>query len=126
MKSKFRPAPAPSLLPFLLRQPATATTYKMMSDSALADQATAVVEARIASVELGALLDGTPSTDYLVEVNRVLKGDILGSTLVVRVPGGVNPEGLGLKIWGAPRFAEGENAILFLRPPRTAPTASST
>jgi hypothetical protein len=36
--------------------------------------------------------------------------------VVVRVPGGVNPDGIGLKIWGAPRFAEGEGAILFLNP----------
>jgi len=88
----------------------------MMSDEALTDQASAVVDARIAGVEAAPIVDGPPSTDYLVEVSRVLKGDLSGSTVVVRVPGGVNPLGLGLKIWGAPKFAEGENAILFLRP----------
>ncbi len=114
MKSKSRLLPLLAL-PFLLRQPAAATTYKMMSDSALADQAQVVVEAKIASVSSAPLV-GKPSTDYLIEVNRVLKGDILGSTVMVRVPGGLDPQGLGLKIWGAPRFAEGENAILFLSP----------
>ncbi|HTG36269.1 MAG TPA: matrixin family metalloprotease [Thermoanaerobaculia bacterium] len=114
MKSKFRLLPLLAL-PFLFRQPATATTYQMMSDSALADQAPVVVEARISSVSSAPLI-GQPATDYLVEVNRVLKGDLPGSTVMVRVPGGLDPQGLGLKIWGAPRFAEGENAILFLGP----------
>ena len=114
MKSKSRLLPLLAL-PFLFRQPATATTYQMMSDSALADQAPVVVEARISSVSSAPLI-GQPATDYLVEVNRVLKGDLPGSTVMVRVPGGLDPQGLGLKIWGAPRFAEGENAILFLGP----------
>jgi hypothetical protein len=115
MKSKSRLLLPLLALPFLLRQPAAATTYQMMPDSALADQAPAVVEARIASVSPAPLV-GQPATDYLVEISRVLKGDLLGSTVVVRVPGGVDPEGLGLKIWGAPQFAEGEDALLFLRP----------
>jgi hypothetical protein len=102
-------------LPFLLRQPAAATTYMMMPDSALADQAAAVVDVKVVDVS-GAPLDGQPATDYLVEVNRVLKGSLFGSTFVVRVPGGVDPQGLGLKIWGAPQFAVGEEALLFLHP----------
>jgi hypothetical protein len=102
-------------LPLLLRQPAAATTYRMMPDSALADQAAAVVEVKVVDVS-SAPLDGQPATDYLVEVNRVLKGSLSGSTVVVRVPGGVDPQGLGLKIWGAPQFAKDEDALLFLRP----------
>ncbi len=115
MKSKLRPILPLLALPFLLRQPAAATTYRMMSDGALADQAVAVVEVKVVGVSSAPLV-GQPATDYLVEVDRALKGDLPGSTVVVRVPGGVDPEGLGLKIWGAPRFAEGEGAILFLRP----------
>jgi hypothetical protein len=102
-------------LPLLLRQPAAATTYMMMPDSALADQASTVVDVKVVDVS-GAPLAGQPATDYLVEVNRVLKGSLSGSTVVVRVPGGVDPEGLGLKIFGAPEFAAGEEALLFLRP----------
>jgi hypothetical protein len=115
MQSKLRLILPLLTLPFLLRQPATATTYMMMSDSALADQAAVVVEVKVASASSAPLV-GQPATDYLVEVNRVLKGDLPGSTVVVRVPGGLDPEGLGLKIWGAPQFAEGESAILFLHP----------
>jgi hypothetical protein len=118
MKSAFRSLSLALLaLPLALAaRPAAATTYMMMSDKALADQAAVVVDVKVVGVESAPLVDGPPATDYLVEVNRVLKGDMPGSTVVVRVPGGVNPAGLGLKIWGAPEFVDGERAILFLRP----------
>jgi Matrixin/Fibronectin type III domain len=118
MKS-FRPLVLPLLALSslaLLAVPAGATTYKMMTDSALADQARVVVDVKVVGVDSAPVVDGPPSTDYLVEVNRVIKGDLSGSTLVVRVPGGINPKGLGLKIWGAPQFTEGEGALLFLNP----------
>ncbi|HSF41625.1 MAG TPA: matrixin family metalloprotease [Thermoanaerobaculia bacterium] len=99
----------------LLAIPGGATTYQMISDQALADQAPVSVQGRIVGVE-SAPVSGRPSTDYLVEVERVLKGDLPGSTVVVRVPGGVGANGLGLKVWGAPEFAEGEEAVLFLAP----------
>ncbi|HEX9943184.1 MAG TPA: matrixin family metalloprotease [Thermoanaerobaculia bacterium] len=118
MKSMLRPlALALLALAFALSpRPAAATTYIMMPDRALADQASAVVDVKVVGAEPAPILDGPPATDYLVEVNRVLKGEMPGSTVVVRVPGGINPEGVGLKVWGAPRFAPGEDAILFLRP----------
>ena len=103
-----------SFLP-LLASPAAATTFQKVEDSVLADQAPAIVQARVAEVEPSTLGD-RPATDYIIEVDRVLKGDIPGSTLVVRVPGGVRPDGVGLKIWGAPQMAAGENALLFLAP----------
>jgi hypothetical protein len=114
MKSKLRLVPFLAL-PLLLRQPAAATTYRMMPDSALADQAAVVADVKVVDAN-GAPLAGEPATDYLVEVNRVLKGSLSGSTVVVRVPGGVDPEGLGLRIYGAPRLGAGERALLFLRP----------
>jgi hypothetical protein len=99
-------------------RPAAATTYQQMADAALADQAAVVIEARVASVD-PAPLAGTIATDYLVEIERVLKGDVPGSTVVVRVAGGIDPaSGLGLKIWGSPELAAGERAILFLVPAR--------
>jgi hypothetical protein len=57
---------------------------------------------------------GAPATDYLVEVERVDKGHLPGSTLTVRVPGGVRADGLGLKIFGAPEFQVGDEPLLFL------------
>lgn len=101
-----------ALLPSL---PAAATTYKMVSDQTLVDQAAAVAEVRVTAVE-PAPVEGRPATDYLVEVERLVKGHLPGSTIVVRVPGGVRPDGVGLKVFGAPEFYEGEAALLFLRP----------
>ncbi|HEX5720915.1 MAG TPA: fibronectin type III domain-containing protein [Thermoanaerobaculia bacterium] len=103
------------LLPTLPALPAAATTYKMVSDQTLVDQAAAVAEVRVTAAEPAAM-DGRPATDYRVEVERLVKGDLPGSTIVVRVPGGVRPDGIGLKVFGAPEFHEGETALLFLRP----------
>lgn len=94
--------------------PASATSYVMMPDSALVERAQAVVQVRILSGDFSPA-EGMPSTDYLVEVERLVAGDIPGSTLVVRVPGGVGPEG-GLVVYGAPRFEPGQEALLFLVP----------
>ncbi|HEX2224027.1 MAG TPA: hypothetical protein VHN15_07460, partial [Thermoanaerobaculia bacterium] len=96
--------------------PATATTYQMMSDATLADQAPVIVQVRVVSSEPAPVLGRRPATDYQVAVDKVLKGDLPGSTVVVRVPGGVRADGVGLKIWGAPEFADGEEALLFLSP----------
>jgi hypothetical protein len=93
---------------------ARATTFKMVSDEALADQAEVIVEAVVVGVE-DAPLTGAPATDHTVEVSRVLKGHVPGGTLVMRTPGGANLRGEGLRVWGAPRFAAGERALLFLR-----------
>ncbi len=103
-----------SLLP-LLASPVRATTFQRVEDSVLTDQARAVVRAQVIDVEPSTLAD-RPATDYIIEVERVLKGDVPGSTLVVRVPGGVRPDGVGLKVWGAPEMATGESALLFLAP----------
>lgn len=102
-----------SLLLALAALPAYATTYQMVADPVLADQAETIVEATVVAVE-PAPVAGRPATDYQVEVGRVIKGDLPGSTVVVRVPGGVRPDGVGLKIWGAPTFREGDRALLFL------------
>jgi len=95
--------------------PAAATTFVMVADEDLVDQSPVVVEARVLTKE-PAPAPGTPSTDYLIEVERVIKGDVPGSNLVVRVPGGERPDGIGLKIWGAPSFTPGERVLLFIAP----------
>jgi hypothetical protein len=115
MQAKVRLVLCLLVLAFALGRPAIATTYLMMPDDALVDQAAAVVDVDVESASPAPTV-GQPATDYLVQVRRVLKGSISGSALMVRVPGGVDPQGLGLKIWGAPEFAEGERALLFLQP----------
>src|SRR6185312_9751478 len=94
--------------------PAGATTYVMMTDEALVDTSSLIVEARVVSVS-GAPVE-TPSTDYRVEILRLLKGRNPGAEVVVRQLGGINPEGRAMKIWGLTRLGIGDRALLFLLP----------
>jgi len=85
------------------------------NDARLADQSPLIIEGRITSRD-----DSPrwiqPSTDYLINVERVLKGEPVASTIQVRVPGGLRPDGIGLWVPGSPRFREGERVLLFLNP----------
>ncbi len=101
--------------------PLSATSYVMVSDEALVETAPVAAVVRIVSVDREAgLRNGTPvATEYVVRIERALKGQVPGgasATAVVRVPGGVGPGGMSLKINGAPRFVAGERALLFLEP----------
>ncbi len=117
------PAPMRRLLPkaalsaalALLAAPASATSYVMISDADLADQAAAIAEVTVLSSDASPAGDRV-ATDYLVEVQRVVKGFVAGSSLIVRVIGGERPDGLSLQVWGAPRFEPGDTALLFLTP----------
>lgn len=96
---------------------ARATTYVLPPDRALVASATVVAQATVTAVE-PAPTEGPPSTDYFVQIEQVLKGHVAGGTVVVRVPGGIGTDGVGLRIWGAPHFREGERLLLFLEPRR--------
>jgi hypothetical protein len=100
----------------LLAAPASATTIILMRDAALVDRARLVVVAE--TLDRLPVVDERPATDYLMRVERVLKGEVEASTLVVRVPGGLAPDGRELTLFGAPRFQVGERALLFLGPER--------
>src|SRR3954467_6347002 len=101
------------LLGLSLLAPAGATTYVMMPDEALVDSSPLIVEGRVVSVS-GAPVEN-PSTDYRVEILRLLKGKA-GAEIVVRQLGGVNAEGRAMKIWGLTRLGIGDRALLFLVP----------
>ncbi len=92
-----------------------ATTYQMMLDGDLQDESAVVARVEVLTVSPAPAF-GAPSTDYIVLVERLLKGRVSGTTVVVRVLGGVRPDGVGLEIHGAPRFEEGDRALLFLSP----------
>ncbi|MEO8276588.1 MAG: matrixin family metalloprotease [Thermoanaerobaculia bacterium] len=92
---------------------AQATTVKLVSDTNLVDQARIIVLARSLGTMPSPALD-RPVTEYLMNVERVLKGNVGESNIVVRVLGGRAADGMELKIWGAPTFVEGERALLFL------------
>jgi hypothetical protein len=97
-----------------LAVPAAATTYRMVDDPDLADQAPAIVEAVVTAFG-SAPGNGAPATDYRIEVERWIRGRGANG-LTVRVPGGRRSDGLGLKVWGAPELGTGERVLLFLAP----------
>ena len=103
---------------FFPGRPAGATSYVPMTDEALAAQAPVAVVVKIVEISGAGTSsqEGRPATKYTARVERVLKGSLDAREIVVRVPGGIGPDGIGLRIWGAPRFAAGERALLFLVP----------
>jgi hypothetical protein len=115
ISNRFLPVPALVALALLslgLAAPAAATSFVPMTDEALVDQAPAAAVVRILAIEAGAAF----STEYRVEVEQRLKGQLPEAILRVRVIGGGGPNGLSLHIYGAPRFAVGERALLLLQP----------
>ena len=111
VKHLLRFAIALLLLPGL----AGATSFVRVADGDLVDQASVIAEVVVSGSDYS-LTPTMPVTDYRVEATRVLRGDLPGSTVIVRVHGGQTADGLGLKIYGAPAFRVGERALLFLRP----------
>ncbi|HYL05334.1 MAG TPA: fibronectin type III domain-containing protein [Thermoanaerobaculia bacterium] len=102
-------------------RPVAATSVVLGSDGELADQAPVVVEATVlAAVPSVPALAGAaptaPTTDYLLRVERVLKGTVPAGTgpVRLRVLGGPGPDGMTLKVWGSPELRAGERALLFL------------
>jgi hypothetical protein len=100
-----------ALLVAMMALPAGAATIVRVADEVMVDEAPLVVVARV--VEKGPTASRTPATEYRFAVEQVLKGSV-GPELTVRVPGGMGTDGIGLRIYGAPSFAPGERAILFL------------
>jgi hypothetical protein len=98
----------------LLAAPAAATTYRMVGDADLADQAPVIAEARVLSSADAA--GPRPSTLAQIEIEKPLRGAAAGDRLAVRVPGGRRADGMALKIWGAPELRPGERLLLFLAP----------
>ncbi len=97
----------------LLAAGTMATSFVMPTDQNLLDKSALVVVGTIEAVG-AAPGDGTPATDYQVRVEQVLKGFLLATDVVVRVPGGVNEDGMAYKVYGTPRLQVGARTILFL------------
>jgi hypothetical protein len=94
--------------------PAAATTYQDVSDERLVAAADVIAEVRVVGSVPGAG-GNIPTTDYLVEIERLVAGATEGSSLVVGVPGGARADGKVLHLWGVPQFAAGDRALMFLR-----------
>jgi hypothetical protein len=104
--------------------PLSATSYVMVSDEALVDAAPVAAVVRVVSEDRAAgqrdpvagPVAMTAMTEYVVQVEEALKGEIPNGTAVVRMPGGRGRNGMNLKIYGMPRLRSGERALLFLEP----------
>ncbi len=106
------------LIPLMLLAPASlpATTIVPFSDSALVDKAPVILLGRV----VGKLPNTTERaiTNWLVNVERVLKGPEPEGAITVRVPGGETALGEVLRIYGAPTFQDDEEVLLFLNSSR--------
>ncbi|MFQ5737806.1 MAG: matrixin family metalloprotease [Acidobacteriota bacterium] len=90
-----------------------ASSYVMMTDADLADQADVILAGRILDRQTGFL--DRPVTRYQVKLETLIKGASPGTTLKVEVPGGSSSTGRRLRLFGMPRFESGDRVILFLR-----------
>ena len=98
----------------LLTPSVMATSYVMIHDDVLTDQARLVLVGGVQSVE--SIVANLPYTRYHIRAERLLKGQIQGETVAVDVLGGVTPSGSRLILSGSMSFAAHDRLILFLVP----------
>ena len=84
----------------------------------MARYADLVIEGKVLDASVLEGESGLIETEYLVSVDRTLWGADLG-TRIVRLPGGVLPDGRGMMIPGMPHIDVGEDVMLFLSRPTT-------
>lgn len=105
---------APLVAVLVCAPPASATLAPRWSDQELTGFASLVVTGRVAAVTGG--VDRAVDTIYTyvaVDVDDVLKGVLPDRRIVLKQIGGV-AGALGLHVGGQPRFAPGEDVLLFL------------
>jgi len=79
----------------------------------LAERADIAFEGRVQSVRVQETRPGRIETEYVLRENAVHVGESC-PVRIVRLPGGVLPDGRGLVLAGMPRLAPGEDVLLFL------------
>ncbi len=99
----------------LMPNVASATSFVMVADEVMVEQAPIIVEVEVLDVDRAPGI-GEPVTDYRMAVDHLIVGAVEASPLTVRVRGGVLADGTELWIDGAPRFVKGQRALLFLKP----------
>ncbi len=99
----------------LVAAPAEAIVYVMPTDESMVDRSPVIVFGEVLAAE-PAPVYGVLSTDFMFQVEEVLKGFVPGSIIVVRQPGGRRPDGLVGSVMGLPTLAEGDRVLLFLDP----------
>ncbi len=109
---------SPSILAaiaILVAPAAQALVYVMPTDEAMVDRSPVIVFGEIIAAE-PAPVEGIPSTDFMFQVEDVLKGFVPGGTIVVRQPGGIGAGGMAARVMGLPGLLEGDRVLLFLDP----------
>jgi hypothetical protein len=81
----------------------------------LVDRAELVVEGRVLAERAYRAANGLVHTEYVLQCDRTFLGAD-AEQRVVRLPGGVLPDGSGTVIPGLPGLARGEHVVLFLSP----------
>lgn len=114
MARKLRSLSPLIILLLSLAPAAYGTSYVMMKDANLAAESPVIATVTVVGHETRES-QGIPATFYRVQVDRVMKGSVPGSAIEIRVPGGTLPSGVGLKLYGAPTFKSGDEALLFLQ-----------
>ncbi len=99
----------------LLAVPAGGIVYVMPTDETMVDRSAVIVFGEVLAAE-PAPTEGFPSTDFMFQVEDVLKGFVPGGTIVVRQPGGVGADGIAARLMGLPGLREGDRLLLFLDP----------
>ena len=87
----------------------------MPTDEAMVDRSPVIVFGEVIAAE-PAPVEGIPSTDFMFQVEEVLKGFVPGGTIVVRQLGGVGRGGMVARVMGFPGLVEGDRLLLFLDP----------
>lgn len=96
----------------LVFKPVHATLFSTMKDSDVLDQSQLVVSGVVVN-RVSSDFAGRIETHYTIRVDETLKG-LHQSEILVTVPGGLDSNGNGLILFGAPDFALNEDVILFL------------
>lgn len=116
MRHSFRialAAVALGLWAFLSASDVHAGTVRRFGLADLAERADLAFEARVLDTRVLLVAPGRIETEYTLRVDRAHVGDAC-PLRVVRLPGGVLPDGSGLVIAGMPRFEIGSDVLVFL------------
>lgn len=106
---------AVALLAFLPASPATGTTVVRLELDQLVDQAEGIFTGQAVHSEVVPSRDGNSLFTFVTfEVDSALKGVFPGRHLTLRLHGG-ELEGVGVLLYGMPRFEVGESYLVFVR-----------
>src|SRR5215831_4989812 len=103
-----------TLLVLMFSQTTKATSAIMLSDTELIVNSRLIVYGKVVSVTSDRDTSGTMIWTYVgINVERMLKGHLRETTLVLKQMGG-EVNGYGVRVFGQPEFTPGERVLLYL------------